>query len=52
MALDPVTAGIDLIGKAIDRFVPDPTQAAAAKLAMYKAEREGTKNLESHSTKT
>ena len=41
MSLDPITAGLDLIGKAIDRFVPDPTQAAAAKLAMYQAEREG-----------
>jgi hypothetical protein len=41
MALDPLTAGMDLIGKAIDRFVPDPAQAAAAKLAMYKADKEG-----------
>jgi Na+-transporting methylmalonyl-CoA/oxaloacetate decarboxylase gamma subunit len=40
MALDPLTAGMDLIGKAIDRFVPDPAQAAQAKLAMYQAERE------------
>jgi hypothetical protein len=44
MALDPVTAGIDLIGKAIDRFIPDPAQAAAAKLEMYKADREGNLN--------
>ena len=44
MALDPITAGMDLIGKAIDRFVPDPAQAAQAKLAMYQAERAG--NLE------
>lgn len=41
MSLDPVTAGIDLIGKAIDRFVPDPAQRDAAKLAMYQAQREG-----------
>jgi len=41
MALDPITAGMDLIGKAIDRFVPDPAQAAQAKLAMYQAERSG-----------
>jgi hypothetical protein len=41
MALDPITAGMDLIGKAIDRFVPDPQAAAAAKLAMYQAERAG-----------
>lgn len=42
MALDPITAGIDLIGKAIDRFVPDPTAAAQAKLAMYEAQRAGS----------
>lgn len=41
MALDPITAGMDLIGKAIDRFVPDPAQAAQAKIAMYQAERAG-----------
>jgi hypothetical protein len=41
MALDPVTAGIDLIGKAIDRFVPDPAAAAQAKLAMYQAQQAG-----------
>lgn len=41
MIVDPLTAGMDLIGKAIDRFVPDPAQAAAAKLAMYKADKDG-----------
>ena len=41
MAADPITAGLELIGKAIDRFVPDPQAAAAAKLAMYQAERSG-----------
>jgi len=41
MALDPVTAGMDLIGKALDRFVPDPAQRDAAKLAMYEAQRAG-----------
>lgn len=41
MALDPITAGMDLIGKAIDRFVPDPAARDAAKLAMYQAERAG-----------
>jgi Holin of 3TMs, for gene-transfer release len=41
MALDPITAGMDLIGKAIDRFVPDPAQRDAAKLAMYQAEKAG-----------
>jgi hypothetical protein len=41
MLRDPVTAGIDLIGKAIDRFVPDEKAAAEAKLALYQAERAG-----------
>lgn len=41
MALDPVTAGLDLIGKAIDRFVPDPAAAATAKLEMFKAQQAG-----------
>ena len=41
MALDPITAGMDLIGKAMDKFLPDPGAAAAAKLAMYQAERAG-----------
>lgn len=41
MALDPISAGMDLIGKAIDRFVPDPQAAAAAKLEMYKAQQSG-----------
>jgi hypothetical protein len=41
MALDPMTAGMDLIGKAIDRFVPDPSARDAAKLAMYQAEKAG-----------
>lgn len=41
MSLDPITAGIDLIGKAIDRFVPDPAQRDAAKLAMFEAQRAG-----------
>ena len=41
MSFDPITAGIDLIGKAIDKFVPDPAAAAQAKLAMYEAQRAG-----------
>lgn len=44
MALDPVTAGIDLINNAINRFVPDPAQRDAAKLAMRQAERDGNLN--------
>ena len=45
MALDPITAGMDLIGKAIDRFVPDPAARDAAKLAMQQAERDGDLNM-------
>lgn len=41
MSFDPITAGMELIGKAIDKFIPDPAAAAAAKLEMFKAEREG-----------
>ncbi len=44
MAIDPVTAGLDLINKAIDRFVPDPAQRDTAKLAMQQAERDGNLN--------
>lgn len=44
MALDPITAGIDLIGKAIDRFVPDPAQRDAAKLAMAQAHADNDLN--------
>ena len=41
MSLDPITAGMDLISKAIDKFVPDPGARDAAKLAMYEAQRSG-----------
>jgi hypothetical protein len=41
MAIEPITAGIELIKTAIDKFVPDPAQRDAAKLAMYTARRNG-----------
>lgn len=41
MALDPVTAVLDIGGKLIDRLWPDPTQAAQAKLELYKAQQAG-----------
>lgn len=41
MAIDPITAGLDLVGKALDRFVADPAQRDAAKLAMYQAQQAG-----------
>lgn len=41
MAIDPVTAVLDIGGKLIDRLWPDPTQAAQAKLELYKAQQAG-----------
>lgn len=41
MALDPVTAALDIGGKLIDRLWPDPTQKAAAQLELFKLQREG-----------
>jgi hypothetical protein len=38
---DPVTAVLDVIGKIIDRVFPDPSQAANAKLEMFKLQQEG-----------
>lgn len=41
MALDPVTALLDVGGKIIERLWPDPTQAAAAKLELIKLQQSG-----------
>ena len=41
MALDPVSAALDIGGKLIDRLWPDPTQAAKAKLELLKMQQEG-----------
>jgi hypothetical protein len=41
MALDPVTAVLDIGGKLIDRMWPDPAQAAAAKLELIKLQQSG-----------
>ena len=41
MALDPVTALLDVGGKVIDRLWPDPGQAAQAKLELYKLQQSG-----------
>ena len=41
MALDPVSALLDIGGKVIDRLWPDPTQAAAAKLELIKLQQSG-----------
>jgi hypothetical protein len=41
MALDPISAALDIGGKLIDRLWPDPTQAAKAKLELLKMQQEG-----------
>ena len=41
MALDPITAILDIGSKVIDRVWPDPSQAAAAKLELYKLQQTG-----------
>lgn len=41
MALDPVTALLDIGGKVIDRIWPDPSQAANAKLELFKLQQSG-----------
>ena len=41
MALDPVTAILDIGGKVMDRLWPDPAQAAAAKLELFKLQQSG-----------
>jgi len=41
MALDPLTAILDIGSKVIDRVWPDPSQAAAAKLELFKLQQSG-----------
>ncbi len=41
MAIDPVTALLDIGGKVIDRLWPDPVQAAQAKLELMKLQQSG-----------
>lgn len=41
MALDPLTAILDVGGKVIDRLFPDPTQRDAAKLELFKLQQTG-----------
>jgi hypothetical protein len=41
MAIDPVTAILDIGGKVIDRLWPDPVQAAQAKLELIKLQQSG-----------
>jgi hypothetical protein len=41
MAIDPISAALDIGGKLIDRLWPDATQAAAAKLELLKMQQTG-----------
>jgi len=41
MALDPVTALLDIGSKVIERIFPDPAQAASAKLELLKLQQSG-----------
>jgi hypothetical protein len=41
MALDPVSALLDIGGKVMDRLWPDPEKAAAAKLELFKMQQSG-----------
>jgi len=41
MALDPVTAILDIGSRVIDRLWPDPAQAATAKLELFKMQQSG-----------
>lgn len=44
MSFDPITAGIDLVSKIIDRVIPDRTQADAAKAELLKMQVQGDLN--------
>jgi hypothetical protein len=41
MAIDPITAALDIGGKLIDRLWPDPTQRDAARLELLKLQQSG-----------
>jgi hypothetical protein len=41
MALDPVSAALDLGGKLLDHFFPDPTKKAEAALELLKLQQSG-----------
>lgn len=41
MAIDPLSAALDIGGKLIDRLWPDPTQRDAAKLELLKMQQTG-----------
>ena len=41
MPFEPLTAILDIGGKILDKFIPDPAQRDAAKLELYKAQQSG-----------
>ena len=41
MAVDPITAALDVGSKLIDRFFPDPAQADAARLELLRLQQSG-----------
>ena len=41
MSFDPITAGLDLLGKVIDRAIPDRTQADKAKAELLTMQTKG-----------
>lgn len=41
MALEPLTAALELGGKLIDKFIPDPEQKARAQLDLLRAHQQG-----------
>jgi hypothetical protein len=41
MSIDPITAVLEVGSKVIDRLWPDPTQAAQAKIELYKLQQAG-----------
>lgn len=45
MALDPITAGLDVFGKVIDKIFPDKAQADAAKAHLLELQINGDLNL-------
>lgn len=45
MSLDPITAGLDVFGKVIDKIFPDKTQADAAKAELLKMQINGDLQL-------
>lgn len=50
MVLDPVTAVLEVGGKLIDRFWPDPTTRDAAKFELFKSQQSGELAVMANST--